>query len=164
MKRHEMTDEFKEYEGRKVYRIRALEDGYHHNKGERGGFIEGEFNLPQDERGWVADNAIVYGDAIVCQNGFVGENSAVRDVTISGTAIIIGNSQISGQIFLSCGMFANAIINSDNDWCSLRNISGMNITAYRTEKGVFVSPFFRFLPELKTGPEILALLKMKFGE
>ena len=62
-KKYELTDETIIYNGRKLYRIRALKDFANIKKGDLGGYIESEYNLSQNGNGWIYDNAKVYDHA-----------------------------------------------------------------------------------------------------
>lgn len=109
-KHFELTEESREYEGRTVYRIRALVDLPHHNvkAGDLGGFVSGTHNL-RDEA-WVADEAIVcdraalYGRALAKDNAVVEESAgAFSNAIISnhgrmhGYSTLEGNAQIKGM-------------------------------------------------------------------
>lgn len=71
--KYKLTDEYVVVNGKILYRIEALKDFGNVKKGDRGGFIERESNLSQDDDCWVYDDARVCGNARVC-----GE-TAVRD-------------------------------------------------------------------------------------
>lgn len=65
--KYKLTDETKVVGGITLYRIEAVEAFSDVEAGEKGGFIESEKNLDQDQSGdaWVYGNAQVYGDAAV---------------------------------------------------------------------------------------------------
>ena len=65
MKYEILKDEFIEFGGRKLYRIKALKDFHNVKEGEFGGYIESERNLSHECDAWV------YGDARVCGNNAV---------------------------------------------------------------------------------------------
>lgn len=104
------------FDGRTLYRIRALVDYYHNDavgKGQLGGYIENEENLT--EWGWVSENAKVYNRGVVCGASVVGgrtivaESAVVRDnAVITGDVKLMGSScvkdyaRISGNVIL-CG-------------------------------------------------------------
>src|SRR5260363_203201 len=79
-----------EYDGRTLYRIRALRDFRGMKKGDLGGYIKKEENLSHEGEAWVYDNARVFGDARVSGNARVYDNARV-----SGNARRCGNSRIS---------------------------------------------------------------------
>ena len=62
MKKYELTAEFIEKWGKKLFRIKALISFGSVEAGELGGYIEKEDNLAHDGNAWV------YGDAEVCGN------------------------------------------------------------------------------------------------
>lgn len=72
MKKYELTAEFIEKWGKKLFRIKALISFGSVEVGELGGYVEKEDNLAQDGNAWVYGNARVcgdaevYGDAKVC--------------------------------------------------------------------------------------------------
>lgn len=104
------------FDGRTLYRIRALVDYYHNDavgKGQLGGYIETEENLT--EWGWVLENAKVYNRGLVCGTSLVdgrtvvAESAVVRDnavitgdVKLMGSSCVKDNAQISGNAIL-CG-------------------------------------------------------------
>lgn len=97
-----LTDETIDYDGHKLYRIRALKDltvGV--QKGDLGGFIESPSNLSDENNCWVAgnakifDNAVVENNAHVSGNAVISENSLISDhAEVSGSAIINGNTKV----------------------------------------------------------------------
>ena len=68
MKKYELTAEFIEKWGKKLFRIKALISFGSVEAGELGGYIEKEDNLAHDGNAWVYGNAEVYGDARVSGN------------------------------------------------------------------------------------------------
>jgi len=104
-----LEDDFILHEGRKLYRIKALESIYADSKksvlrvrqGDLGGYIERYYNLSQEGGCWI------YGNAKVCGNAVVKDYSRVfSGVIISGNVRIIGRSSIAG----GCNISGNAII------------------------------------------------------
>ena len=61
--KYKLTKETKEVYGLKLFRIEALKDFGDVEKGEKGGWIEKEENLSQENNAWIYGNASVYGDA-----------------------------------------------------------------------------------------------------
>ena len=86
------------------FRIQALIDipEYQVRRGDLGGIVDGEHNLPQDGKGWVSkkskvqDNAIVY-DAFVCGNSTV-KNSVHLHSGIIESSDLYGNLLVKGQV------------------------------------------------------------------
>jgi hypothetical protein len=68
MKKYELTAEFIEKWGKKLFRIKALISFGSVEVGELGGYVEKEDNLAQDGNAWVYGNARVCGDAEVYGN------------------------------------------------------------------------------------------------
>lgn len=71
MKKYELTVEFIEQWGKKLFRIKALISFGSVEAGELGGYVEKEDNLAQDGDAWVYGDAEVYGDARVYGNAEV---------------------------------------------------------------------------------------------
>ena len=71
MKKYEMTEEIKIFEGKILHRIIALVDIPMHSvkAGDLGGWIECENNLSHNGDAWVYGDARVYGDAWVSGDG-----------------------------------------------------------------------------------------------
>ena len=95
MKYEILKDEFIEFNGRKLYRIKALKDFFNVKEGEFGGYIESERNLSQEGDAWVSGNARVSGDALVYGNAWVSGNARV-----SGDALVYGNARVSGDTWV----------------------------------------------------------------
>ena len=111
MKKYELTAEFIEKWGKKLFRIKALISFGSVEAGELGGYIEKEDNLAHDGNAWV------YGDAEVCGNARV-----YGDARVYGNAdyLLIGRigSRFSFTTFfknkdkgitVSCGCFLGTI-------------------------------------------------------
>ena len=69
MKKYELTAEFIEKWGKKLFRIKALISFGSVEAGELGGYVEKEDNLAQTGNAWV------YGDARVSGNAWVSGNA-----------------------------------------------------------------------------------------
>ena len=101
MKKYKLTKEVKEEHGRKLYRIKALIDFGNVKKGEKGGFIEKEENLSQENNAWVYGDARVSGNARVSDNAWVSGNAWVYgDARVFGNAQVSGNAQIYGNAWV----------------------------------------------------------------
>ena len=108
MKYEILKDEFIEFDGRKIYRIKALKDFHNVKEGEFGGYIESERNLSHEGNAWVygnvrvSGNARVYGDAQVSGNVRVSGNARVYgDAWVSGNARVSGNAWVFGDAWVS---------------------------------------------------------------
>jgi carbonic anhydrase/acetyltransferase-like protein (isoleucine patch superfamily) len=107
MKKYELTDETKEFDGKTLYRIRALIDFRRVKAGDFGGWIEKEENLSQEGRCWVYDDACIYGNARVFDNGHVFSNA-----NVFGNAKVSNNARVSGNacVFDYACVFDNAYV------------------------------------------------------
>ena len=93
MKKYELTAEFIEKWGKKLFRIKALISFGSVEAGELGGYVEKEDNLAQDGDAWVYGNAEVCGDAWVCGNARVyGDAEVCGDARVCGDAEVYGNA------------------------------------------------------------------------
>ena len=104
MKKYELTAEFIEKWGKKLFRIKALISFGSVEAGELGGYVEKEDNLAQDGDAWVCDdawvygNAEVYGNARVCDDAWVYGNARVYDdAWVYGDARVYGNAEVYGD-------------------------------------------------------------------
>ena len=87
--------------GDTLYRIEALKDFYNVKKGDKGGYIQGEWNLSQSGNCWVRDEAYVWQDAVV------SEDATIRDeAKVYGDAIVRGDSEVHS----TANVFEHAII------------------------------------------------------
>ena len=153
-----LNDDFIKFNGRKLYRIRALRSFRNVKKGDLGGYIEKENNLSHADNAWVyddarvSDNARVYDDAWVSNNAQVFGNARVYDdvwvssnarvsdnAHIFGYARVSGNSEISGNTRISnnARVYGNANIINNNDYCCFSCFGSANrtTTAYKTKDG-----------------------------
>lgn len=89
MKKYEMTNECIEFEGKTLYRIKALKDFGNVCAGDLGGFIETEKNLSQNGNCWITGNAKVFEDASVREDAVVYE-----DATVYGHAEIYSKAAV----------------------------------------------------------------------
>lgn len=84
-----------EYEGRTLYRIKALKETLHYKKGELGGYIQSEANLSQDGSCWVTYGAMVFDNARVEDHVMVKDNAMVYgNAVVEGCATIMGKSEV----------------------------------------------------------------------
>ena len=92
MKKYELTAEFIEQWGKKLFRIKALISFGSVEAGELGGYVEKEDNLAQDGDAWVYDDAEVYGNARV-----YGDAEVYGDAWVYGNAEVYGNARVCGD-------------------------------------------------------------------
>lgn len=96
-----------------LYRIQATApiESLGVKAGDLGGWVESEYNLSQEGKAWIGDNAavmdlatvtgnaVVAGDAFIHQLAKIKDNAKVYDdVEVSGTAYIQGNSEIYDSV------------------------------------------------------------------
>jgi len=79
------------------YRIRALRDFGNVKKGDLGGYIAQESCLSHEGNCWVADKAVVGGEARIIENAQVAGNAH-----LSSNILILGNARIDGDATV-CG-------------------------------------------------------------
>ena len=91
--KYTLTKETKTEFGIKLYRIKALKDFGDVSKGDKGGWIEKESNLSQEDNAWVYGNAQVSGNARV-----------YGDAWVYGDAQVSGNAQV-WKFSISAGYF-----------------------------------------------------------
>ena len=99
MKKYELTAEFIEQWGKKLFRIKALISFGSVEAGELGGYVEKEDNLAQDGDAWVCDNAWVCDDADYLLIGRIGSR-------FSFTTFFKNKDK---GITVSCGCFLGTI-------------------------------------------------------
>ena len=116
MKKYELTAEFIEKWGKKLFRIKALISFGSVEAGKLGGYVEKEDNLAQDGDAWVYGNARVYDNARVCGNARVYGNAEVcGDARVYGNAWVYGDAWVCGNARV-CGdarVYGNAWVYGD---------------------------------------------------
>ena len=93
------------FPGRKVVKVAE--------RGDRGGYVEGEWNLSFDGAAWVGDDATVRGRAKVLDNAFVYGNAEVSDTAqIYGNALVFGNARVldSAKIYDRAEIYGDAMV------------------------------------------------------
>jgi NDP-sugar pyrophosphorylase family protein len=127
MKYEILRNQYIDYQGRKLYRIRSLIKfdymlgGFFHsvNIGEIGGFIQSESNLPQEDKSWVSDNAKIFDNAIVSGysrvygNAKIYGNALVKSGFINGDCQIYENAEVIGStVYDYACVYGNAKLSS----------------------------------------------------
>ena len=100
--KYKLTEETKEFLGRKLHRIVCVTAFASVSVGDIGGWVESESNLSQEGNAWVYGDALVCGNAKVCDNAWVFGNAEVfGDAKVYGNAdfIVLKNSWSSGRYF-----------------------------------------------------------------
>ena len=111
MKKYELTAEFIEKWGKKLFRIKALISFGSVEAGELGGYVEKEDNLAQNGNAWVFDDARVYGNARVCGNARVYGNADYLLIGRIGSRFSFTTffKNKDKGITVSCGCFLGTI-------------------------------------------------------
>ena len=111
MKKYELTAEFIEKLGKKLFRIKALISFGSVEAGELGGYVEKEDNLAQDGDAWVCGDARVYGDARVCGDAWVYGNADYLLIGRIGSRFSFTTffKNKDKGITVSCGCFLGTI-------------------------------------------------------
>ena len=111
MKKYELTAEFIEKWGKKLFRIKALISFGSVEAGELGGYVEKEDNLAQTGNAWVSGNARVYGDAEVSDNARVYGNADYLLIGRIGSRFSFTTffKNKDKGITVSCGCFLGTI-------------------------------------------------------
>lgn len=98
IKKFELTEETKNFYGRKLYRIRALKDFGNVKAGDLGGWVEREANLSQYGECWVYNWAIACGESHISGAATVEWNAVVSEqASISGHAKVCMNAHVYGH-------------------------------------------------------------------
>lgn len=102
-----LKDNYINYEGKILYRIRALRDFSNVKAGDVGGYVQSEDNLSHKGDCWVYYNAKVFNSAKIHDNAKVRGNAQIYgDAEVFGSARIHGNAKIYDE----AGIFDNATV------------------------------------------------------
>ena len=106
-----------EWEGRKLYRIEAVEGSIISGvkAGTIGGYIEKEENLQGNA--WVGDNAKVYDDAVVTGNAKVLDNAQVyEDAYVGHYTQVYDKARVCGnsKIFYTAKVYGNSLVKGNS--------------------------------------------------
>ena len=110
MKYELLKNNFIEYKGRKLYRIRALKSFSDIKCGDIGGYVENEKNLSQNGNCWIYNNAKVYDDGRVFDNAIIKNNAEVF-----GNASVLDNAIIQDDAVCNDNsvIYRNAVCGTD---------------------------------------------------
>ena len=107
MEKYKLTDETINVNGITLYRIEALKDFSDVHEGDKGGFIEHERNLSQDNDCWVYEKAMVYGNAMVHDDAMAFGNAKVcGNASVYDYASVCGNAKVYGD----ASVFGDAMV------------------------------------------------------
>lgn len=102
-----VQDQSKKFDGRVLYRIRALKRFEDIKKGDMGGWVESEHNLSQKGSCWIRNDAKVFGSACVCDNAQIADDAIVSesatvcdDACVCGWAVVNGYARITDRAFV----------------------------------------------------------------
>ena len=139
MKKYELTAEFIEKWGKKLFRIKALIGFGSVEAGELGGYVEKEDNLAQNGNAWVFDDAEVYGNARVYGNAEVyGDARVCGDAWVYGDARVYGDAEVYGN----ARVYGDAWVCGNADYLLIGRIgSRFSFTTFfkNKDKGITVS-------------------------
>ena len=128
-----LKDDYINYRGITLYRIKALKDFKNIKAGELGGYVESEKNLSHDRNCWVYDNAKVYGNAQVYDNAEILNNAEVfgeawvyEDAKVFGDAKVYGDAEVCGEawVYEDAKVYGNAKVYGDAEVCGNAKIYG----------------------------------------
>ena len=115
--KYEFTgEERKTTDGVTLHRIRAITDFAGVEAGDLGGWIEHEDNLAFHGNAWVADDAMVFGDACIYDNAYIGDSAVIYghaeicgDAEVSDDAVVFGDACICEE----ASVYGHAVIGED---------------------------------------------------
>lgn len=144
MKYEILKDEFIEFDGRKLYRIRALKDFHNVKKGKVGGYIASERNLSHEGEAWIYGNACVSGDARISDDAWVyGDAQVYGDAWVSGNAQVYGNARVYGdaQVYGNAQVSGNAQVLNRHSVVWFSNVGTENgtLTVYCGKNGLIAT-------------------------
>ena len=113
-KKYKIIDETIICFGRVLKRIEALKDFSNVHKGDKGGYIETEYNLSQEGDCWIYGEAKVFGFAKIYDNAKIRDYACVFSYAkVYGNALICHNAKVldNAQVFDHAVIYDNAVIN-----------------------------------------------------
>ena len=116
--KYKLTEETKEFLGRKLHRIVCVTAFASVSVGDIGGWVESESNLSQEGNAWV------YGDALVCGNAKVYGNAKVfGNAEVYGNAKVCDNAEVFGdaKVCDNAKVFGDAKVYGNADFIVLKN-------------------------------------------
>lgn len=125
--KYKLTDETIEIGGVTLYRIEALRDFGNVKAGDKGGFIQSEFNLSQEGDCWTYDEAMVCNKAIVCEEAKVfGEARVYGEAKVFGEAMVYGEAEVLGkaEVFGEAEVCGEARVYGEAEVCGKAMVYG----------------------------------------
>ena len=121
------------HDGSALYRIRALRDFGGVKAGELGGYVAGEHNLSHEGTSWVADDALVYGDAFVSNDALV-----YGDARVFGDALVYGDARVFGDalVYDDALVYGNARVYGDALVSGNAQVSGNALSGSRVSVAI----------------------------
>ncbi len=134
--------------GKKLYRIVCTSPFAEVRVGDKGGYVESEFNLSQNGGCWIYERAIVCDDAFVTGNARIFDEAVIskgacvfdsaiiedkavitNGAVIEDTAVISDTVKVSGPVRIGrvCTLTGDAVIESQRDYIVFRN----NFSSFR---------------------------------
>lgn len=145
-----LEDEVLEYEGRKLFRIRALKDFGDVKAGDLGGYVQSKSNLRGKGNAWIYDDSKVmdgcyvkgrvYGDSVLCGDVYVGSDSCVYDSHLEDNTWILKTSMVEDCRLRSVEVSSSRLIEVEGQYSQVSG--GSNVKQSRlfgaTIRGSFV--------------------------
>lgn len=105
-----LKDDYINYRGKTLYRIKALRDFGYIKKGKLGGYIQNENNLSHEGECWIYSNAKVFDSAKV-----FGYAKVFESVEVYGNAKVYGNAEVYGdaKVYGIARVFGDAEVYGD---------------------------------------------------
>lgn len=132
-KKYKLTDITMEFEGRILYRIKALKDFSDVKKGDLGGWIQSKENLSQEGNCWIYDEAMCMDYARVCDNCTMRDFSAMfNNSRMHDNAVMVDNTMAfdcstmwdNSIMFGNSKRFENSVMRGDSKIHDCSTISG----------------------------------------
>ena len=125
--KYKLTEETKVVYGHTLHRVVCVTAFASVSVGDIGGWVESEKNLSQEGNAWVYDDAMVYGDAIVCGNARVYDDARVYgNAEVCGDAEVYDDARVYGDAIVCCNawVYGNAEVCGDAEVCGNAEVCG----------------------------------------
>ena len=144
-----LKNESIQHNGHTLYRIQSVKSFDGVDVGDKGGYVESESNLSQDDNCWLYNDAKSYGNAIVRGNAVMCHNSeACDDAVVEGNVSVRFNVKIRGHSCVcdNVVLSGNVDISSNVQITDEVQIYGNDITI---SDGVCISEFAAIFENVK---------------